>query len=111
MASSEAADVNLAAEVATTLLSSRVTPNVMKKDVGVVLIRTLFQMELKVELSLTAGIANAFCKWRMATSFLRERQAMQVAEENDKQEKESSLWHMTAGTLLTEVSRKGIRKR
>lgn len=98
MASSEAADVNVPAEVATMLLSSRVTPNVMKKDVGVVLIRTLFQMELKVELSLTAGIANAFCKWRMAASLLRERQAMQVAEKNDKPEKESSLWHMTAGT-------------
>jgi hypothetical protein len=73
------------------LLSSRVIPNVMKKDVGVILIRTLFQMEMKMELSMAAGLANAFCKWKLATSILCERQAMKSATGDEE-------GHLTVGT-------------
>ena len=59
-------------EPITNPISSRtsITLNVMKKDVGMTLIKALFAMELKLELSIVSRLQKAFCKWKLTTSLL-----------------------------------------
>lgn len=93
---SNAGEISSATEFSPgTLFSSRSpTPlNVMKKDTGTILIKSLFTMELKLELSIMSGLQNSFCKWKLMTSLLRQRETPGVEEDD-----ESSFWHTASGS-------------